>query len=153
MTQELVEKLGDTELVFTRVLAAPRQKVWDAWADLAQVAKWWGPEGFTITTHAREFKSGGVWRLTMHGPDGTDYPNVISYIEVTPPSRIVNDHGDEQNPKMFHTVTDFIEERSSTKIVSRMRFPSKEIREETAKHAIPGHNSTMSRLAALLGVA
>ena len=50
---------------------------------------WWGPNGFTTTTRAFEFRPGGVWEFVMHGPDGVDYPNRIEWREIVPPERIV----------------------------------------------------------------
>lgn len=145
-----VEYPSDTEMKFIRVLQAPRALVWQAWADISQVAKWWGPEGFTITTLERDFKAGGIWRLTMHGPDGTDYPNRIAYLEVSEPSRLVYDHGSDEEPQMFHVVTEFIDLGASTRIESTMKFPSKDARDATGKYAIEGHSSTMNRLEKLL---
>ena len=81
------------EFRLTRVYDAPMRAVWDAWTNPAQVEQWWGPRGFTLTTHARDLRPGGVWRFTMHGPDGVDYPNVTRYLVVEPPKRLVYDHG------------------------------------------------------------
>ncbi len=88
----------------------------------------------------------------MRGPDGTEYPNVITYLEVTEPLRIVVDHGDDKNPKMFHVVTEFLEVSGGTQLVSTFTFPDKGARDLTAKHGIPGHESTMRRLEALLTI-
>lgn len=49
-------KSKSNELRITRVYDAPIQLVWDAWTDPAQAAQWWGPRGFTITTHSKELK-------------------------------------------------------------------------------------------------
>ena len=50
----------------------------DAFSDPVRLARWWGPAGFTNTFTICEFKPGGQWSFTMHGPDGTNYPNAIS---------------------------------------------------------------------------
>ena len=47
----------DNELYITRIYDAPVKAVWDAWTDPKQAAKWWGPRGFTITTHSSEAKT------------------------------------------------------------------------------------------------
>lgn len=49
--------------------------VYAAMADPQRVARWWGPKGFSNTIHVFDFQPGGQWLLTMHGPDGQDYPN------------------------------------------------------------------------------
>ncbi|MCC6838655.1 MAG: SRPBCC domain-containing protein, partial [Flavobacteriales bacterium] len=62
--------VGDREVVVTRVVHAPRERVWKAFATAEALAHWWGPDGFTITTSAFEFREGGMWVFIMHGPDG-----------------------------------------------------------------------------------
>lgn len=69
---EPAENRADTRSLF--IAAAPAQ-VFAAMSDPARVARWWGPDGFTNTIHEFDFRPGGTWLLTMHGPDGTDYPN------------------------------------------------------------------------------
>ena len=73
----------------SRIIDGPRQLVFAAYTDARHLAQWWGPDGFTTTTHTFEFRPSGVWEFTMHGPDGTDYPNRIEWLEISPPERIV----------------------------------------------------------------
>ena len=86
-------KSKSNELKISRLYDAPLQAVWDAWTDPEQVARWWGPRGFTITTHSKDLRPGGTWVYTMHGPDGTDYPNTTYYYEVREREALVYDHG------------------------------------------------------------
>ena len=67
-----LERRSDTRCKW---LPAEPEDVFAAMSDPERVARWWGPEGFRNTIHAFEFREGGQWRLTMHGPDGKDYPN------------------------------------------------------------------------------
>jgi len=67
-----VEKRSDSRSV---LIAATPAQVFAAMSDPARVARWWGPDGFTNTIHRFDFRPGGTWLLTMHGPDGKDYPN------------------------------------------------------------------------------
>ena len=83
---------SDREIVISRVFDAPRERVFEAMTDPKQVVKWWGPNGFTTTIHEMDVRPGGVWRHTMHGPDGTDYPNKSVFLEVVKPERIVYKH-------------------------------------------------------------
>ena len=80
----MTKPTSSNEIRLTRVYDAPVSAVWDAWTDPEQVAQWWGPRGFTITTHSKDLRVGGHWRYTMHGPDGVDYPNVTTYFVVEP---------------------------------------------------------------------
>ena len=76
----------DREIIVTRVYDAPRELVFDAFTDPKHLSQWWGPRGFTTTTHSMDFRVGGEWRYTMHGPDGTDYKNLMVYHEINRPS-------------------------------------------------------------------
>ena len=75
----------DREIATTRIFDAPRELVFQAWTDPARIARWWGPRGFTTSTYAMDVRPGGVWRFCMHGPDGVDYENQITYVEVEEP--------------------------------------------------------------------
>ena len=81
-------------IIGTRVFDAPRDLVFSAWTDPKHLAQWWGPNGFSTTTHSFEFRPGGVWRSVMHEPDGRDYQNRITFDEIVAPERIVYRHGD-----------------------------------------------------------
>ena len=84
----------DRQLVFHRLVNAPQELVFDAWTDAAHLAKWFGPDGFSISTHSIDVKKNGTWNFTMHGPDGRNYKNKILYIEVLRPERLVYQHMD-----------------------------------------------------------
>ncbi|MGI8527779.1 MAG: SRPBCC domain-containing protein [Pseudolabrys sp.] len=66
-----------------------RALVFSAWTDPKHLAQWWGPNGFTTTTSQFEFRVGGVWRFVMHGPDGRDYQNRVTFEQIVPNERIV----------------------------------------------------------------
>lgn len=68
----------------TRELPASPSSVFDAIQTPERLARWWGPEGFSNTFHTFEFHPGGAWLFTMHGPDGTDYPNQSQFLEILP---------------------------------------------------------------------
>lgn len=83
---------ADRTLHTTRRLAAPPARVWQALADPAQLARWWGPEGFSNDFEAFDFRPGGDWTLTMVGPDGQRYPNANRFAALQPGQRWVVDH-------------------------------------------------------------
>ncbi len=84
--------MDECDIVTTRVLDAPRERVFRAFSDPAQLARWWGPGGFTSTFQGFSFEPGGAWTFVMHGPDGTAYPNESHFVEIVPLERIVFDH-------------------------------------------------------------
>jgi uncharacterized protein YndB with AHSA1/START domain len=143
------------EIVLTRTLAAPRALVFTTWTDPVHVGRWWGPDGFTTTIHEMDVRPGGLWRYTMHGPDGTDYPNRILYAEVVAPERLVYDHdGDPQDgqedPHAFHVTVTFEEQGGRTVVTMRSRLASAEQRALVAEFAVPGGKQTLARLDAYL---
>lgn len=141
------------ELRITRVYDAPLRAVWDAWTDPEQVARWWGPRGFTLTTHAKDLRPGGTWVYTMHGPDGTDYPNRTTYLEVVPLARLVYDHGaNDERPALFRVTVDFSQQPDGrTRMEMCMALPTPEAARETARFVKEaGGNATWDRLAEYL---
>jgi len=145
---------NERRVVITRVFDAPRELVWKVWTDPKHLAQWWGGDGFTTTTSAYECKPGGVWRFVMHGPDGTDYPEWISWTEIVPPKRIALVHGEfRDDPNAFASVLTFTPEGTpagtATRIEMRTVFPSKELRDEAVAkyHAIEGGQQTLGKLA------
>ena len=76
--------------------------------DPAQAAHWWGAAWFTLTTHSKSLSVGGQWRYTMHGPDGTDYPNIATYFEIEEHHKLVYDHGaTDDTPALFRVTVLF----------------------------------------------
>src|SRR3954453_1257125 len=142
---------ADREIVISRIISAPRDLVLGAFTEVRHLARWWGPEGFTTTTRAFEFRVGGVWDFVMHGPDGTAYQEWISWTEIAPPERIALLHGEPRgDPNAFESVLTFAPDGAATRIEMRTVFPTKELRDEAvAKYrAIEGGQQTLSNLAA-----
>jgi len=147
------ESTADREIVFTRLLDAPRERVFDAFTDPAQVGHWFGPTGFTLTIHEMDVRPGGVWRFIMHGPDGVDWPNHVLYHEVVRPERLVYDHGDGENSdRDFHVTITFADEGGRTRLTMRSLFPTAAARDYVVREvgAIEGGNQTLDRLTAYL---
>src|SRR5258708_22933110 len=121
------EDISGREIVITRVFDAPRDLVWDAWTDPEQVAQWWGPRGFTTTIHEMDVRPGGVWRHTMRGPDGKEYPNLCVFTDVVRPERIAYSHGGGRKghpAAQFDATSPFEEQGAKTKLTLHLIFPS-----------------------------
>lgn len=145
-------KNKSNEIKITRVYDAPVKAVWEAWTDPKQAAQWWGPRGFTLTTHSKDLRVGGSWVYTMHGPDGVDYPNKAHYFEVEKYARLVYDHGaNDERPALFRVTVLFSESNGRTKMEMTMRLPTPEAAEETRKFVKKaGGDATWDRLAEYL---
>ena len=140
------------EIYIERIYDADVKMVWEAWVDPKQVAQWWGPRGFTLTTISKEVKLGGFWIYTMHGPDGTNYPNKTEFLEVEKYSRLVYDHGgNDDRPPMFRVTVNFIDMSGKTKMQMTMSLPTAEAAVEAKKFIKQaGGDSTWDRLAEYL---
>jgi uncharacterized protein YndB with AHSA1/START domain len=142
---------GDRAIVISRVIDAPRESVFEAFTEVRHLSRWWGPEGFTTTTHSFEFRVGGEWDFVMHGPDGTDYTEWISWTQIAPPARIALLHGEAPgDPNAFESVLTFEPQGTATRIEMHTVFPTKELRDEAVEkyHAIEGGQQTLGHLAA-----
>lgn len=79
-------------IISTRLIDTPASTLFKAFSNPENLKHWWGPKGFANTIHAFEFKPGGMWTFSMHGPDGTDYPNECEFKEIVENKRIVFAH-------------------------------------------------------------
>jgi uncharacterized protein YndB with AHSA1/START domain len=142
----------DKEIYSSRTFNAPRDLVWEVWTNPNHAALWWGPSGFTNTIYEMNVKPGGIFKLMMHGPDGVDYPNQISYIEVVKPERLVYNHGNYENPEMFFVTINFLEDNGKTKITMRMLFKTVDARREVVEKygALEGQKQHLDKLDAYL---
>ena len=146
---------ANRELVITREFDAPRALVFDAFTNAKHLARWWGPNGFTTTTHAIDVRPGGKWRFVMHGPDGRDYQNLITYLEVVRPERIVYKHGGDEadlEDVSFQTTVTFEELGGKTRVSLRMVFATAKERDRVVREygAEEGGRQTLGRLAEFL---
>ncbi len=141
------ESTAEREILSSRLLNAPRGQVFRAYREPEHLAKWWGPEDFTNTFHTFEFKPGGRWHFTMHGPDGTDYDNESVFAEIDENERIVLDH--LSNPH-FHMIATLAEEDGKTRLTWRMIFETAEICAQFRPICDPKNEENFDRLEAEL---
>jgi uncharacterized protein YndB with AHSA1/START domain len=144
---------ADREIVISRVIDAPPELVFEAFTEVRHLSRWWGPDGFTTTTRSFEFRVGGEWEFVLHGPDGTDYPEWISWTEIVPAERIALIHGEfRADPNAFESVITFEPDGTATRIQMRTVFLTKELRDEAVEkyHAIEGGRQTLGNLAAYI---
>jgi uncharacterized protein YndB with AHSA1/START domain len=136
------------------VFDAPRELVYRAWTDPEHIQRWFGPKGFTTTTHAIDLRVGGTWRFDMVAPDGTLYPNLMTFLQMKAPELLVFDHGSGKadDPDTFRvTVTFDAQSNGKTVVTLRQLHPSKARRATViAFGAVEIGNTTMDKLEAHL---
>jgi len=138
------------ELIVSRLLNAPVKLVWEVWTKPEHIVNWWGPVGFITTDKGMDVQAGGKWNFMMHGPDGTDYPNRIVFIEVIPYEKLVYKHsGDaDTEPVNFHVTVTFEAVNNKTSLTMHSIFSSAEELERLNREygAIEGAKDTINRL-------
>ena len=110
----------DREIVLSRVVAAPRGLVFEAWTDPQHLPMWFGPEGFRVETQEIDIRVGGRWRFVFTGPDGTRYTNRMVFLKIEPPHLLEIDHGSDvdADPNMFRTRVIFDEQANGKTVVT-----------------------------------
>jgi len=147
----------DREVVLTKLLNHPREKVFAAWMDPRALAVWYGPAGLSIETHEADFREGGVWRFDMVGTfEGTEqrFANLMQFLEIVPNERIVVDYGtpEEDDPDRFRMTVTFDQQADGKTVLTlRQLHPSRERRQAVIDFgAVEYGLQTMDGLAAWL---
>jgi uncharacterized protein YndB with AHSA1/START domain len=146
-------------IVASRTFDAPRERVFRAFTEPEQLARWWGPQGWETETRTLDLRPGGIWHYCMRGPDGMESWGLGTYHEVTPPSRFVytDAFSDAEGTiaagmPQATIVMEFAEEGGKTTVTSSTRYASEEDIQAVLKMGVvEGLTQTWDRLAAYLG--
>lgn len=120
----------DREIVLTKVLNHPRERVFAAWIDAQALAHWYGPAGLVIETHEADIRVGGIWRFDMVGQfegRAQRFENLMQFVEIVPNERIVVDYGTPapNDPDRFRmTITFDAQSDGKTVLTLRQLHPS-----------------------------
>ena len=138
----------EREVRTSRIIAAPRARVFTAWTDPDQLARWWGPKGFSNTFHTFQLKPDGLWDFTMHGPDGADYNNSCVFKRIEPPSYLEFDHLKEMH--FYKAMVTFTKVEGGTCIEWTMRFNTSEELAPIRAFIEPANEENLDKLEAAL---
>jgi uncharacterized protein YndB with AHSA1/START domain len=86
---DVKQKAGTADFVITKVVDAPRGRVWEAWTEPKQLERWWGPKGFKAEVVKLELRPGGTFLYRLYSPSGQEIWGKFIYREITPPERLV----------------------------------------------------------------
>ena len=143
-----VERKSDRELVVTRTFDAPARIVFEAWTTPNLFMRWWVPKsmGMVLRSCEMDVRVGGTYRLEFE-PDAMAFFG--TYLEVTPPSRLVwtNEESGEGGP--VTTVT-FEEKGGKTLLVMHELYSSKEALDAAGTGAADAMVETFAQLDELL---
>ena len=143
-------------VTFTRLLYAPVETVFPLWIEAKHVSKWFAPKHFTVPECAVDAKVGGEIRLTMRGPDGTDYPMKATFEELVPNRRIVTRNWagmDAEGKPGFETLQtySFATEGDKTRLTVHAEVIWMDERMAPAIAGMePGWNQTLDKLEAVV---
>ncbi len=132
----------------SRDLPAPPHAVFAAFREPARLARWWGPEGFTNTFYTFEFRPGGAWRFTMHGPDGSDHPNESEFLEIVPDALVRIQH---VNPPRFELAITLEPSGTGTRITWVGVLENREFAEKMRPFLETANEQNLDRLAREVG--
>lgn len=124
---------SDRELVIERTFNGPQHLVFAAWTKAELVKRWWAPRsrGVSVAECTAEVRAGGKYRYVLRTPDGNQIAFSGTYSEVTPSSRLAYDQVFEPMAHLGAAIItiDFEARGGQTHMVSRERYPSKEVLE------------------------
>lgn len=145
--------VAERTMILRRNIRAPRQVVWEAWANPEALPKWWGPDGFSCHTHRIDLRPGGEWVFDMTAPDGTVFPNHHLYREVRTEERIgYTLLWGENGPKHADAWISFEEVNGATEVTLGMVFSSAaEFRDAKGFGAVELGLQTLGKLARFVG--
>ena len=145
----------EREIVLSRVIAAPRERVFEAFTDPEGIALWFGPEGFTTETLEIDIREGGRWRFVYTGPDGTRWENRMVFLRVEAPRLLEMEHGHDvdDDPERFHVTITFDEQSDGQCVLTlRQLHPTKALRDSKIGFgAVEYGYQTLAKLARHLG--
>ena len=120
-----------------------------AMRDPNRIAKWWGPDGFTNTIHTFDFVQGGSWLLTMHGPDGTNYPTENRFVRIVQDQLFEVEH---LNGHHFVLTVELLPCGEGTELRWRQTFDTVEHYTQLAEFVAAANEQNLGRLAANLAL-
>ena len=120
MATEIIKTTAESEIVSSRIFNFSNELLFRAWSEPEHLKNWWGPAGFTNTFHQFDFKVGGKWVFTMHGPEKGNYQNECEFIKIDEPHLIA---WQRISQPLFQILATFEEVNpNQTKLVFKMLF-------------------------------
>jgi uncharacterized protein YndB with AHSA1/START domain len=147
-----ITSLSDCEVAMTRGFAAPRERVFDALTRPELLARWYGPDGWSLVVCEIDLRVGGAWRFVTRKPSGREVEQQGVYREIVRPERIVQTGSWTDWDVGEVLVTTRLDERAGhTTLTTITRYPSSEIRDALAATGANDHaDEHFNRLESLL---
>lgn len=144
MATEILKTTAESEIVSSRIFNFPKELLFKAWSEPAHLKNWWGPAGFTNTFHQFDFKVGGRWVFTMHGPERGNYQNECEFIKIDEPNLIA---WQRISQPIFQVLATFEEVKTGqTKLVFKMLFDSVAACEKLKPYVVDKNEENFDKL-------
>jgi uncharacterized protein YndB with AHSA1/START domain len=137
------------KVISSRLFNHSPERLFDAFANEDALKQWWGPQGFTDTIEAFDFRSGGAWRHTMNAPDGSAFDNDCEFIEIDRPNRISFLHKGPTH--IFTLAMEFVPRGARTELVWTMDSRNGGENKEMVGFIEAANQQNFDKLAAHLG--
>ena len=126
------QKTKTFRLRLERTIGAKRARVFEAFTNPEDLARWSVPEGLEAAAGETDLRVGGRWSVVMHDPaKAVDYHATGEYLEIVPPERLVFTHRWRTDPTPVETLVtvEFHEEGDATRVVmTHEGFLSEDVR-------------------------
>jgi uncharacterized protein YndB with AHSA1/START domain len=131
---------AEHDLTISKLVRAPRERIWKAWTDPGLLARWWCPKPWTTEVRAFDLRPGGAFHTFMRGPDGGTSDNPGSFLEIVPLARIVftsvlvADWRPADAPWMpFTAIVTLADEGDDTRYAATVMHPNRATRDRHAQ--------------------
>lgn len=144
MVSEITKTTPESEIVSSRNFEFSQELVFKAWSNPEHLKNWWGPKGFTNTFHEFDFREGGKWTFTMHGPEQGNYENDVEFIKIDEPNLIA---WKRHSKPLFQILTTFeAVSKNETKVVFKMLFETVEECQKLKPYVVDKNEENFDKL-------
>lgn len=144
MATAIIKTTAESEIVSSRTFNCSKELLFRAWSQPEHLKNWWGPAGFTNTFHTFDFKVGGKWVFTMHGPEKGNYQNECEFIQIDEPNLIA---WQRISQPIFQVLATFAEVTpNQTHLVFKMLFETAKECQKLKPYVVDKNEENFERL-------
>ncbi len=136
------EELSRT-VTTSRIIEAPIEDVFDAYANPEKIVRWWGPQGFSLINESIDLREGGHWLFVLKGPDGKEYKNHQVFARIERPHLFIVNH---VSGPVYRGVVTFNDLSNNTRVTMYWTFENPEFFTKAKEDVNKGNEGNLDRL-------
>ena len=136
------EELSRT-VTTSRIIEAPIEDVFDAYANPEKIVRWWGPQGFSLINESIDLREGGHWLFVLKGPDGKEYKNHQVFARIERPHLFIVNH---VSGPVYRGVVTFNDLSNNTRVTMYWTFENPEFFTKAKEEVDKGNEGNLDRL-------